>query len=80
MSLWLATSLLADALAVAAQSLIARFVAEGKPDLAQIVADRCILLGGALGFVVGGVLGLARNHVTHIFTTDATVLSILNGK
>lgn len=58
--MWLATSLLADALAVAAQSLIARYTAEGEPKLARVVADRCVLMGGMLGLLIGVVLGLVR--------------------
>ena len=47
--LWLASSLLADALAVAAQSLMAKAIAAGDRATARFVARRSLGLGLLLG-------------------------------
>ncbi len=60
MTLWLTTCLLADALAVAAQSLLARHAASGDVRAARLVAERCLALGLGLGGLAALLLAALR--------------------
>lgn len=76
---WLASSLLSDALAVAAQSLVASNLAAGRLPEARAVADRTVRMGAALGCAMAGALALGRGAVPAAFTRDPAVLSLLSG-
>lgn len=80
--LWLASSLLADSLAVAAQALIARSRATGGPTGALVVngvIDRVTSLSGWLGLALalGLTVGTMILPLPRLFSTDPAVLKVL---
>jgi Na+-driven multidrug efflux pump len=76
---WLSCSLLADSVAVAAQSLLAAALAAGDTARARTLIMRVLklacLLGGALGLVLFG----GRHMVAAAFTSDPLVLLFISG-
>lgn len=74
---WLASSLLADSLAVAAQALMARSLASGDRAAARRVAWRCLGLSLALGLLLMGGLALGQDHIAALFTRDPAVLGCM---
>lgn len=75
--LWLASSLLADSLAVASQSLLARSIASGQTEYGTQVVDRTIAMAGGLGVVLMAALALGRDQIPRLFTADTAVLSLI---
>ena len=71
--LWLFLALVVDALAIAAQALVARYVGEGKPAEARAVSDRLLVLGLGLGVVLGVGFWLSRGWLPGVFTDEASV-------
>jgi Na+-driven multidrug efflux pump len=76
---WLASSLLSDALAVAAQSLVARNLAAGDAAQAREVVSRTVGMAAALGFAMAGLLAAGRDAVPSLFTRDPAVLELISG-
>lgn len=72
---WLASSLLADALAVAAQSLVARNVAAGAPQAADAVIRRTCQLSAVLGVSLSVVLWALEPVLPQLFTDDPIVVA-----
>jgi MatE len=66
---WLASRLLVDALAIAAQTLIAQEL-EDKPELALKTIHRVLQLALILGLALGIALTLGRDVVPRLFTTQ----------
>jgi len=76
--IWLASSLLSDSLAVAAQSLIARSLSENNRTKALRVSHACISMAVYLGIALTGALTLASYLVPHtLFTTNEQVIEAL---
>ncbi|DBA99785.1 TPA: hypothetical protein ACH3X3_012329 [Trebouxia sp. C0006] len=75
LQLWLASSLLADSLAVAAQTLLARSVAARNSAVSQLIALRVLRWGVLLGVVLGGALGASSGILPKLFTSDPAVLA-----
>jgi putative MATE family efflux protein len=80
--LWLASSLLSDSLAVAAQSLIARSLATGTSAgraAAALVSRRSLNLSFKLGLILAAGLTLCTVvfPLTRVFTSDPKVLAVL---
>ena len=78
LQLWLASSLLADSLAVAAQTLLARSVAAGNMAASQQIAQRVLRWGVLLGVFLAVALGLSSTVVPTWFTKDAGVLTAIS--
>eukprot|EP00887_Chlorella_sp_A99_P001482 scaffold8.g1482.t1 len=76
---WLASSLLADSLAVAAQALMARSLASEEWEAARHVAWRCLALSLCLGLVLLAGLALWRDQIAALFTHDPAVLVVMSG-
>ena len=78
--LWGFLALIVDALAIAAQALVARYVGEGRPADARAVSDRLLVLGLGVGAALGVAFWLARPWLPGLFSDDpavvATVLSV----
>ena len=72
--LWLFMALTVDALAVAAQALIARYVGEGKPVRARAVSDRLLLLGFVVGLALLAGFYLFEGVLPGLFTDDPEVI------
>ncbi len=77
--LWMLLALIVDALAVAAQALVARHVGEGRPELARAVSDRLLTLGGAAGVVLGLAFWAAGPWLPRLFTDDPVVILAVAG-
>ena len=78
LQLWLASSLLADSLAVAAQTLLARSVAAGNTAASQQIAQRVLRWGVFLGIFLAAALGFSSSVVPTWFTKDAGVLAAIS--
>ncbi|MEL6180970.1 MAG: MATE family efflux transporter [Myxococcota bacterium] len=74
--LWGFLALAVDALAVAAQALIARHLGEGVEGVARQVGDRLLVWGLGAGLVLGVLLGLLRGPLVTLFTQDPEVTAI----
>jgi Na+-driven multidrug efflux pump len=77
LQLWLSSSLLADALAVSCQALVAAEIAAGRLAYARALVRATLVLGAGLGLLLGGVLFGTADVLPLIFTRDADVLVLL---
>ena len=75
--LWMFLALVVDALAIAAQALVARFVGEGRPDDARAVSDRLLVMGLLVGIVLGIGFWLARGWLAAAFSDDPEVVAMV---
>jgi MATE family multidrug resistance protein len=73
--LWLFLALVVDALAIAAQALVARYVGEGRPEQARAVSDRLLAIGLLVGVALGIGLWLTRGYLAAAFSDDAVVVA-----
>ena len=71
--LWLFLSLIVDALAVAAQALVARFLGEERPAEARAVANRLLVMGLAGGAVLGLGFWTLQPVLPGLFTDDPAI-------
>ncbi|XP_048228819.1 protein DETOXIFICATION 42 [Ricinus communis] len=78
LQVWLATSLLADGLAVAGQAILASAFAKGEYDKAIATASRVLQLGLLLGLMLAVVLGLGLSYGARLFTSDVNVLHMIS--
>lgn len=78
LQLWLASSLLADSLAVAAQTLLARSIAARNSATSQLIAARVLKWGVLLGVVLAGALGATSSILPKLFTSDPAVLAAIS--
>ena len=69
--LWLAASLLADAIAIAAQALLAPYITEADRGGARAVVRRTAKVGIAIGVATAGALTAVGAPLRGMFTTDA---------
>ncbi|XP_061959315.1 protein DETOXIFICATION 42 isoform X2 [Populus nigra] len=78
LQVWLATSLLADGLAVAGQAILASAFAKKDYEKAIATATRVLQLGLLLGLMLAAVLGLGLRFGARLFTSDADVLHMIS--
>jgi len=78
LQLWLATSLLADGLAVAGQAILATAFAKGDHYKVAHAASRVLQLSIVLGAVLSVLLGVGMKFGTGIFTKDPEVVKIVH--
>jgi len=69
---WLSVSLLLG-IGSATQALVARRIGEGRPHAAGQVLDNALLLGGASGLVVAGLIYLLTPSIFELLSSDADV-------
>ncbi|KAM5584556.1 protein DETOXIFICATION 42 [Rosa sericea] len=77
LQVWLATSLLADGLAVAGQAILASAFAKNDYDKAASTASRVLQLGLVLGLVLAFMLGVGLQYGARLFTKDVNVLHLI---
>ena len=75
---WLFIAMSVDALAIAAQALVARYRGEDRTQ-ARRVADRLLFWGLLVGVLLSLLLLLGRAWIPRVFTSDAAVLAALAG-
>ncbi|XP_057839067.1 protein DETOXIFICATION 42 isoform X1 [Cryptomeria japonica] len=74
--IWLATSLLADALALAGQAILASAFAIGDYEKARNAAARTLQMGMVLGIFLGVVLSGGVHIISRLFSNDIHVLKM----
>ncbi|XP_039023782.1 protein DETOXIFICATION 42-like isoform X2 [Hibiscus syriacus] len=77
LQVWLATSLLADGLAVAGQAILASSFAKKDYEKATTTASRVLQLGLVLGMILAVILGGGLSFGAKLFTKDADVLRLI---
>ncbi|XP_027909845.1 protein DETOXIFICATION 42-like [Vigna unguiculata] len=77
LQIWLAVSLLADGLAVAAQAILAGAFANKDYEKAEATAYRVLQLGLVLGFALAFILGIGLLLGAKLFTRDVHVLHLI---
>lgn len=75
--LWLFLALVVDALAIAAQALVAKYVGAGRPAEARAIGDRLLGLGLVLGVGLGLGFWAARGWLPGVFTDDPEVIALV---
>ncbi|CAL8152593.1 unnamed protein product [Prunus armeniaca] len=86
LQVWLATSLLADGLAVAGQviipshfqAILASAFAKKDYDKASSTASRVLQLGLVLGLMLAVILGVGLQYGARLFTKDVDVLHLIS--
>lgn len=78
LQIWLASSLLADSLAVAAQTLLARSIASSDTGYSQKVVSTTVSMAFVLGLFLTVVLALPGSQLTAVFTKDPMVLQVID--
>ncbi|XP_057550700.1 protein DETOXIFICATION 42 [Amaranthus tricolor] len=77
LQVWLATSLLADGLAVAGQAILANAFAKNDFERATSTASRVLQLGFVLGLILCFMLGFGLKFAARLFTNDLNVLKLI---
>lgn len=77
LQVWLATSLLADGLAVAGQAILATAFAKNELCKATATVSRVLQLGIALGLILALCLGLGLHFGARLFTKDVEVIALI---
>lgn len=72
--IWLLLALTIDALAIAAQALVAKFLGENNTKDAKAVADRLLFLGLLAGLVFAVVFWLLQPYLPRIFTNETDII------
>lgn len=76
--LWGFLALILDALAVAGQALLARYIGEGAPQEARAAGNRLLQWGLGIGLILGALFWLSRNILPALFTNDpATIAAVV---
>ncbi|RWR81284.1 Multi antimicrobial extrusion protein [Cinnamomum micranthum f. kanehirae] len=76
LQVWLAVSLLTDALALAGQALLARFYTQGNYQQARRVIYQVLQIGAVTGVGLAIILFLGFGAFSRLFSTDSAVLEI----
>ncbi|XP_022136015.1 protein DETOXIFICATION 45, chloroplastic isoform X2 [Momordica charantia] len=77
MQVWLAVSLLTDALAASSQAMIASSVSKGDYKTAKEVTGLALKIGLLTGIILFAILGSSFGSLATLFTKDADVLGIV---
>ncbi|WCJ39997.1 MATE efflux family protein [Euphorbia peplus] len=78
MQVWLAVSLLTDALAASGQALIASYSSKGDYKTVKEVTSFVLKIGLLTGVVLAAILGVSFSSIATLFTKDAQVLAIVH--
>jgi MATE family multidrug resistance protein len=74
---WVFLALTVDALAIAAQALIGRYLGAGETDQARRVADRLVVIGLAVGGVLALLLAVVAGPLPTWFTDEPAVVEAI---
>ena len=75
LQLWLFLALVIDALAIASQALMAKYIGLGQNVIARHIASRLLWLGLWLGLILMGGFLISRGPLANLFSNDLEVLS-----
>lgn len=73
--LWGFMALMVDALAVAAQALVARHLGSGRSEEARAVSNRLLQWGLGVGLVLAAAFGVARPWLPRLFSDDPETIA-----
>lgn len=74
---WLFLALVLDAIAIAAQALLGRYLGEGDVAEARAVSARMVRVGVLIGVALGAAVAVTRPLLSVAFTGDGTVQSLI---
>ncbi|XP_050149531.1 protein DETOXIFICATION 45, chloroplastic-like [Malus sylvestris] len=74
---WLAVSLLTDAMAASGQALIASYLSKGEYKIVKEVVDSVLKIGLFTGISLSVILGVPFGSLATLFTNDPEVLAIV---
>lgn len=77
--IWLLLAMIVDALAVAAQAMVARYRGSGQPEAARRAGDRLLLSGLGVGVALAVVFGAVGSVLPLAFTDQPEVLRAVRG-
>ncbi|XVE93988.1 hypothetical protein REPUB_Repub01dG0241600 [Reevesia pubescens] len=77
MQVWLAVSLLTDALAASGQALIATYLSKGDLKTVKEITSFVLNIGFVTGVLLAAILGVSFGSLATLFTQDAEVLGIV---
>lgn len=77
MQVWLAVSLLTDALAASGQALIASSLSKGELKTVKEITNFVLKIGFVTGVSLAAILGVSFGSLATLFTQDAEVLGIV---
>ncbi len=77
--IWFLLAMIVDALAIAAQTLVAERVGRGDPAGARAIADRLFGWGLVTGVALGGLFALAGRYLGPMFGVEPTVADTIEG-
>ncbi|KAM3376738.1 protein DETOXIFICATION 45, chloroplastic isoform X1 [Capsicum galapagoense] len=78
LQVWLAVSLLTDALAASAQALIASYLSKGDYVVATEITHYVLKIGLVAGVFLAAALGVSFGSLSTLFTKDAEVLGVVS--
>lgn len=78
LQVWLAVSLLTDALAASAQALIASYLSKGDYVVATEITHYVIKIGLVAGVFLAAALGVSFGSLSTLFTKDTEVLAVVS--
>ncbi|XVE95997.1 hypothetical protein REPUB_Repub02eG0183600 [Reevesia pubescens] len=78
LQIWLATSLLADGLAVAGQAILPSAFANKDYEKSVAIASRVLQIGVVLGLLLSFILGVGLHFACRLFTKDIDVLQLIS--
>lgn len=78
LQVWLAVSLLTDALAASAQALIASYLSKGDYVVATEITYYVLKIGLVAGLFLAAALGVSFGSLSTLFTKDTEVLGVVN--
>uniref|UniRef100_A0A2N9G4K8 Protein DETOXIFICATION n=1 Tax=Fagus sylvatica TaxID=28930 RepID=A0A2N9G4K8_FAGSY len=74
---WMAVSLLTDALAASAQAMVATSLSKGDYQNVRDITDYVLKIGLFTGVILSAILGVSFGSLATLFTKDAEVLGIV---
>ncbi|KAK6806011.1 hypothetical protein RDI58_003796 [Solanum bulbocastanum] len=78
LQVWLAVSLLTDALAASAQALIASYLSKGDYVVATEITHYVLKIGLVAGVFLAAALGVSFGSLSTLFTKDTEVLAVVS--
>ena len=75
--LWFLLAMIIDALAIAAQAMVADLLGRGSPEAARTLSDRLVVWGAVGGVGLGLALWVGGSALAALFTTDQAVRSAI---
>lgn len=75
--LWGFLALIVDALAIAGQSLLSKYIGEESPREARAVGNRLLQWGLVVGIALGVIFWLGRPFLPHLFTEDPETIRMV---